>query len=80
MAQLFLLIKNDLSSYGALINEQAVPRPASWLIGVALAELRNPFDIVPDFVHVLVEGRIVKSGNKDLALELESKGYSWLED
>ena len=36
--------------------------------------------IVPDFVHVLVEGRIVKSGNKDLALELESKGYSWLED
>ena len=36
--------------------------------------------IVPDFVHVLVEGKIVKSGNKDLALELESKGYSWLED
>ena len=36
--------------------------------------------IVPDFVHVLVEGRIVKSGYKDLALELESIGYSWLED
>ncbi len=35
--------------------------------------------IVPDFVHVLVEGRIVKSGGKDLALELESKGYEWLE-
>jgi Fe-S cluster assembly ATP-binding protein len=35
--------------------------------------------IVPDFVHVLVDGRIVKSGGKDLALELESKGYSWVE-
>ena len=36
--------------------------------------------IVPDFVHVLIEGRIVKSGDKSLALELESKGYSWLEN
>ncbi len=36
--------------------------------------------IVPDFVHVLVEGRIAKSGGKELALELEEKGYSWLED
>jgi Fe-S cluster assembly ATP-binding protein len=35
--------------------------------------------IVPDFVHVLVEGRIVRSGGKDLALELEQRGYSWLE-
>lgn len=35
--------------------------------------------IVPDFVHVLVDGRIAKSGGKELALELESKGYSWLE-
>ena len=34
--------------------------------------------IVPDFVHVLVGGKIVKSGDKSLALELESKGYSWL--
>jgi Fe-S cluster assembly ATP-binding protein len=36
--------------------------------------------IVPDFVHVLVEGRIAKSGGKELALELEEKGYSWLEE
>jgi Fe-S cluster assembly ATP-binding protein len=35
--------------------------------------------IVPDFVHVLVEGRIVRSGGKDLALELDEKGYAWLE-
>jgi len=36
--------------------------------------------IVPDYVHVLFEGRIVKSGGKELALELEAKGYGWLED
>ena len=34
--------------------------------------------IVPDFVHVLSEGRIVRSGGKELALELEAKGYEWL--
>ncbi|HWA86192.1 MAG TPA: Fe-S cluster assembly ATPase SufC [Opitutus sp.] len=34
--------------------------------------------IVPDFVHVMHEGRIVKSGDKNLALELEAKGYDWL--
>ena len=36
--------------------------------------------IVPDFVHVLSDGRIVKSGAKELALELEEKGYVWLEE
>src|SRR5215472_4081689 len=35
--------------------------------------------IVPDFVHVLVDGRIVRSGGADLALELEDKGYGWIE-
>ena len=35
--------------------------------------------IVPDFVHVLSEGRIVRSGGKELALELEEKGYTWIE-
>ena len=35
--------------------------------------------IVPDYVHVLANGRIVKSGGKELALELEEKGYGWLE-
>jgi Fe-S cluster assembly ATP-binding protein len=35
--------------------------------------------IVPDFLHVLVDGRIVRSGGKELALELEEKGYAWLE-
>ena len=34
--------------------------------------------IVPDFVHVLYQGRIVKSGGKELALELEEKGYDWI--
>jgi len=36
--------------------------------------------IVPDFVHVLSEGRIVRSGDRQLALELEEKGYAWLTD
>lgn len=36
--------------------------------------------IVPDFVHVLTDGRIVKTGAKELALELEEKGYEWLEN
>jgi Fe-S cluster assembly ATP-binding protein len=36
--------------------------------------------IVPDRVHVLVDGRIVRSGGKELALELEAKGYAWLEE
>ena len=36
--------------------------------------------IVPDFVHVLYNGRIVKSGDKSLALELEEKGYDWIKE
>ncbi|MEZ5316316.1 MAG: hypothetical protein R2752_02835 [Vicinamibacterales bacterium] len=35
--------------------------------------------IVPDVVHVLSGGRIVRSGGKELALELEEKGYGWIE-
>jgi Fe-S cluster assembly ATP-binding protein len=34
--------------------------------------------IIPDFVHVMFDGKIVKSGGKDLALELEEKGYDWI--
>lgn len=36
--------------------------------------------IIPDFVHVLYDGRIVKSGTKELALELEEKGYDWIKE
>jgi Fe-S cluster assembly ATP-binding protein len=36
--------------------------------------------IVPDFVHVLYNGKIVKSGTKELALELEEKGYDWIKE
>ena len=35
--------------------------------------------IVPDVVHVLAQGRIVKTGGRELALELEERGYQWLE-
>jgi Fe-S cluster assembly ATP-binding protein len=34
--------------------------------------------IVPDYVHVLYDGKIVKSGGKELAFELEEKGYDWI--
>ena len=34
--------------------------------------------IIPDFVHVLYDGKIVKSGDKTLALELEKRGYDWI--
>jgi Fe-S cluster assembly ATP-binding protein len=36
--------------------------------------------IVPDHVHVLADGRIVRSGGKELALELEEKGYTWIDE
>jgi len=36
--------------------------------------------IIPDFVHVMHDGRLVKSGNKSLALELEAKGYDWVKE
>jgi Fe-S cluster assembly ATP-binding protein len=36
--------------------------------------------VIPDYVHVLVDGQIVKSGGKELALELEEKGYTWVEE
>ena len=41
--------------------------------------IRDRNYIVPDHVHVLAHGRIVKSGGKELALELEDKGYAWIE-
>ena len=34
--------------------------------------------IIPDYVHVLYDGKIIKSGDKSLALELEEKGYDWI--
>ena len=36
--------------------------------------------IVPDFVHVLMDGKIVKTGGKELALELEERGYDWIKE
>ena len=36
--------------------------------------------IIPDFVHVLYNGRIIKTGTKELALELEERGYDWLKE
>ena len=58
------------------VNALRQPRPAI-LVVTHYQRLLNY--IVPDFVHVLSDGRIVQSGGKELALELEEKGYGWLE-
>jgi len=57
------------------INQLASPENAIVLI-THYQRLLNY--IVPDFVHVMADGRIIRSGGKELALELESRGYDWL--
>lgn len=57
------------------VNKLKSPENAS----IVITHYQRLLDyIVPDFVHVLYDGRIVKSGTKDLALELEEKGYDWI--
>ena len=58
------------------INSQRSPERA-FLIVTHYQRLLD--HVVPDFVHVLIDGRIVRSGGKELAHELEDKGYTWLE-
>ena len=67
---------------------------AFWIVANGVNKLRSPKNaaiiithyqrlldyIIPDFVHVLYDGRIVKSGGKELALELEEKGYDWIKE
>ena len=53
---------------------------AGWRAMLVVTHYQRLLDyVVPDFVHVLVEGRIVRSGGPELALELEEKGYGWIE-
>ena len=48
---------------------------------IVITHYQRLFDhIVPDFVHVLMDGKIVKSGTKELAYELEEKGYDWIKE
>jgi len=57
------------------VNKLKTPDNAS----IVITHYQRLLDyIVPDFVHVLYDGRIVKSGGKELALELEDKGYDWI--
>lgn len=57
------------------VNKLKSPENAS----IVITHYQRLLDyIVPDFVHVLYDGRIVKSGTKELALELEAKGYDWI--
>lgn len=59
------------------VNQLASPENATIMI-THYQRLLNY--IVPDYVHVMAQGRIIKSGGKELALELESRGYDWLLD
>ena len=57
------------------VNKLKTPETAS----IVITHYQRLLDfIVPDFVHVLYKGRIVKSGTKELALELEERGYEWI--
>ncbi len=57
------------------VNKLKTPQNAS----IVITHYQRLLDyIVPDFVHVLADGKIVKTGTKELALELEEKGYDWL--
>jgi Fe-S cluster assembly ATP-binding protein len=59
------------------VNSLRTPQRAT----VVITHYQRLLDyIVPDFVHVLSDGRIVRSGDRSLALELEQKGYGWLEE
>ena len=57
------------------VNKLKTPQNAS----IVITHYQRLLDyIVPDFVHVLADGKIVKTGDKNLALELEQTGYEWL--
>ena len=57
------------------VNKLKTPENAS----IVITHYQRLLDyIIPDFVHVLHNGKIIKSGNKSLAMELEEKGYDWL--
>ncbi len=59
------------------VNKLKTPQNAS----IVITHYQRLLDyIVPDFVHVLADGQIVKTGTKELALELEEKGYDWLKE
>ncbi|MFQ5702829.1 MAG: Fe-S cluster assembly ATPase SufC [Gemmatimonadales bacterium] len=66
-----------LKSVAEAVNKLQTPENAT-IIVTHYQRLLN--FITPDFVHVLVNGRIEKSGGKELALELESKGYDWIRE
>jgi Fe-S cluster assembly ATP-binding protein len=66
-----------LKSVAAGVNQLRSPERAM----IVVTHYQRLLDyIVPDFVHVLIDGRIAQSGGKDLAHELEAKGYAWLEE
>ena len=65
---------NDVYAKGG-VNKLKTPHTAS----IVITHYQRLLDyIIPDFVHVLADGKIVRTGGKELALELEEKGYAFL--
>ena len=79
------ILPGPLSSWiGLLIFHLTEAVPMNWtllIITLVIALLIWLLDyIIPDYVHVLIDGKIVKSGSKELAYELEEKGYDWIKE
>ncbi len=70
----------DLDALKVVANGVNVLRSPERAIVVITHYQRLLNYVIPDYVHVLLGGRIVKSGGKELALELEEKGYAWVEE
>jgi Fe-S cluster assembly ATP-binding protein len=70
----------DIDALRAVAHGVNAMRSAERAIVVVTHYQRLLTYIVPDFVHVLTDGRIARSGGKELALELEERGYSWLDE
>ena len=72
--------KNNISKHTGLLFELKIGLNKDNAIVVITHYQRLLDYIIPDHVHVLFDGKIVKSGNKDLAIELENKGYDWIKE
>ena len=70
----------DIDALGVVADGINAMRNSNRAIIVVTHYQRLLNHVIPDHVHVLVGGRIVRSGGKELALELEEKGYGWLEE
>ena len=71
----------QIDQYSQQLNQAARRKSHKDNAVIVITHYQRLLDyIVPDFVHVLIDGKIVKSGTKELAYELEEKGYDWIKE